>query len=95
MKHASGVVKWVAGCVVAAPLAISGFSAVVMAEAASIVIIVVAALCWAITDSQRARRLAMLIAACRGDERQRTGVQVQPTLPARGPCHTGPDRRGA
>jgi hypothetical protein len=44
------------------------------------VLIVVAAVCWAIADSGRARRLALLIRACRGGASQSA---AQSRAPAR------------
>jgi hypothetical protein len=53
-----------------APVALAGLTAPAWAGTVLVVLIVVAALCWTITDSDRSGRLAMLIEASRGKGRQ-------------------------
>ena len=70
MKPATAAVRRAAaGGLVAVPVAVAGMSWHVLAALVLALLIVVAAGCWAIADSGRARRLALLIRACRSDPR--------------------------
>jgi hypothetical protein len=84
--------RWVVGTLATVPVALAGLSAPAMVGTVLVVLIVVAALCWTITDSGRSQRLAMLIHACRrgGDLRPRD--QGPSALPASGPKHVRSSR---
>jgi hypothetical protein len=56
-----------AGGLAAVSAALAGASWPVLAVIATAAVLVLAAVCWAIADNGRARRLALLIRACRGD----------------------------
>ena len=66
------------GTLAAVPAVLAGLSLHALAGAVGVqvVLIVMAALCWTIADTDRSQRLAMLISACRNSSRQ-------PLLPAR------------
>jgi hypothetical protein len=69
----------------AIPIAIAGLSIHAILGMVLAVLIVVAALCWAIADPGRAQRLSMIIAASRGKPRP-------PAMPA-APARSGPETR--
>lgn len=58
MRHAAGVLA-------AVPAVLAGLSVRDLAGVLVVVVIVVAAVCWVITDTGRTKRLTMLIKACR------------------------------
>ncbi len=69
MKRVATVMRRVAGT--AGTVALAGLSWHILAGLAMVVLIVVGAVCWVITDAGRSQRLAMLIKACRGSGRQK------------------------
>ena len=83
MKRASKTAVRTVGTLAVVPMALAGLGAPALAGTALVVLIVVAALCWTIADTDRTGRLAMLIDASRGN-----GRQGQRALPA-----AGTDRR--
>ena len=80
MRRASKIMMQAGGALVAVPVALAGLGWPALAGVALVVVIVVATLCWTISDAERSRRLAMLIDASRGNR------QPPPTsaLPASG-----------
>ena len=86
MKRATKAVVRTAGALTAVPVALAGFGAPALAGALLVVLIVVAAICWTITDADRTGRLAMLIDASRGNGRQ---APMRRTRPAAGGDATG------
>lgn len=68
-RTAAGVLRWTTGALAAVPAVFAGLSWPVLAGVVVIVVVLVAALCWTITDPGRSRRLAMLITAYRGSNR--------------------------
>jgi hypothetical protein len=73
VKQPSKVVLSTAGSLAATILTLTGLS---IAEAGIAMLgLMVCALCWTITDSGRSQRLAMLIDAIRGNNRQQTPQQ--------------------
>jgi hypothetical protein len=58
-----------AGTLAAVPVALAGLGWPALAGAALVVLLVIATLCWTISDGERSRRLAMLIDAIRGNGR--------------------------
>jgi hypothetical protein len=68
-RGATRVMRWSTGALAAVPAVFTGFSWHVLAGVVVIVVVLVAALCWTITDPGRSRRLAMLITAYRGSSR--------------------------
>lgn len=69
MKRVAMVIRCAAGSVGA--LALAGVSWHILAVLAVVVLMVVGAVCWVITDAGRSQRLAMLIRAWRGSARQK------------------------
>jgi hypothetical protein len=67
VRRAPRVTLLTAGAV---PVLLAGFGLHILTDTVLIVLILVVAVCWTITDPGRARRLAMLIKALRGDNRQ-------------------------
>lgn len=67
MRRVTRVILRATGALTTIPLALAGLSARGLAGIVLIVLIVVAALCWTITDARRSHRLAMLIRAVRGN----------------------------
>ena len=80
MTRAARVVRRAAAAGLAVPAAVAGVSWHALAALVLAVLIVVVAVCWAIADGSRARRLALLIRACRGGASQ---PAAQSRAPAR------------
>jgi hypothetical protein len=70
MKRTAGVMLRATATLAAVPAALAGLSLYALACAAVVVLAVAAILCWTITDTDRSQRLAMLISACRSNDRQ-------------------------
>ena len=79
MKRARNGVMRTAGALAVVPVALAGLDLPALAGTALVMLIVVAALCWIISDADRTGRLAMLIDATRSN-----GRRGQRALPAAG-----------
>ena len=69
MKRVATVMRRAAGS--AGAVALAGLSWHILAGLAVVVLIVVGAVCWVITDAGRSQRLIMLIKAWRGSSRHK------------------------
>lgn len=66
--------------------ALAGLSTAALVGATLVALIVIAALCWTLTDADRSGRLAMLIDASRGHDRQ-PRERSRAAFPAAGSKH--------
>jgi hypothetical protein len=83
VKHIATLIRRAAGNLAAVPAVIAMVSLHAEAAIVLMVLIVVGAVCWTITNAERSERLAMLISALRGSANLRSSRPRQSLLPAR------------